>query len=200
MNKIETHAQLRAVLGDRTPKVDEKVHASLNKQAVEFIQRSPFLLLATSDGQGNLEVSPKGDKPGFVQVREGALWLPDRTGNRMLLGFENILVNPNVALIFLVPHTTETLRVHGTAELFQDEALQREMADYGHDALLVTKVTVTEAFFHCGKALVRSHLWEPDRWGEGYKVNWGYEMEHTDDPAVREKWDQAAAHAYQNDL
>lgn len=200
MNKITTLTQLRALLGEKIPKVDEKVHATLNKQAVEFIERSPLLLLATADAQGRLEVSPKGDRPGFVQVRDGALFIPDRTGNRMFLGFGNILVNPNVALIFLVPHTTETLRVHGTAELFEDDALQKEMADYGKDALLITKVTVTECFFHCGKALVRSHLWEPAHWGEGYRVNWGYELEHTDDPAVRAKWDAACAEAYKKDL
>lgn len=201
MRKITSHEELRQVYGDVLPKVAEKIHAGLNKQAIEFIARSPFLLLATADAQGNLEVSPKGDKPGFVKV-EGAntLYLPDRTGNRLLMGLENILQNPRVALIFLVPKTTETLRVHGTAEIFQDQALQSEMADYGHDALLITKVTVTEAFFHCGKALIRSHLWEPDQWGEAYRVNWGYEMEHTEDAAVRAKWDAAAAHSYKNDL
>lgn len=201
MRKITTREELRKLYGEPVSKVENKIHANLNRQAIEFIACSPFILLATSDETGSLEVSPKGDKPGFVRVEgESALLIPDRTGNRLLMGMENILRNPRVGLIFLVPRTVETLRVHGTAELYQDDALQSELADYGKNALLIMRIAVSECFFHCGKALVRSHLWQPEKWGDGYPVDWALEMENTDDPVARARWEQAAAVAYRDDL
>ncbi len=201
MRRITTHEELRELYGEPVSKVENKIHQRLNRQAIEFIARSPLMLLATSDEAGGLEVSPRGDRPGFVRVEgDNVLLIPDRTGNRLLMGMENILRNPSVGLIFLVPRTVETLRVHGTAELYQDDALQSELADYGKNALLITRVLVSECFFHCGKALVRSHLWQPEKWGDAYSVNWALEMENTEDPAARARWEQAAAVAYRDDL
>ena len=170
--QITTREQLRALYGEPADLTKSKVRDHLTQSAQDFIRKSPLLFLATG-----AEVSPKGDPPGFVRIEdERTLLIPDRPGNKLLFGYETILQHPEVGLIFLVPGTTETLRVSGTATLWQDDILQQELAERGKPALLILKVTVTECFFHCGKALIRSHLWQSDQWGEPYKMNWAHEL------------------------
>src|SRR4051812_19394960 len=116
--RITAVEQLRARIGETSPLVQHKLWRSLEPVAIDFIHRSPFLLLATSDADGNLDVSPKGDGPGFVAVEDPTtILIPDRKGNKLIFGLQNILANPHVGLIFLIPGTGETLRVNGTAEL-----------------------------------------------------------------------------------
>ena len=158
--KIETVDQLREVVGHPNPATEQKKSTGLTKDAIEFIGNSPLLLLATASDAGAMDVSPKGDAPGFVQIDEhNNLLIPDRRGNRLVDGHLNILQNPTVGLIFIVPNTRETLRVNGSAELVVDEQLQKAMSNQNHPAVLITRVHVRECFFHCGKALIRSHLW-----------------------------------------
>ena len=172
--KIETIAQLRDVVGHPHPATEQKKSAELTRDAIHFISTSPLLLLATSSANGATDVSPKGDDPGFVSVDEhNNLLIPDRRGNRLVDGHLNILQNPEVGLIFIVPNTRETLRVNGTAELIADEHLQKTMANQNHPAVLITRVKVRECFFHCGKALIRSHLWQPDTWPAKNRVSFG---------------------------
>ena len=172
--KIETIAQLRDVVGHPHPATEQKKSAELTRDAIHFISTSPLLLLATSSANGATDVSPKGDDPGFVSVDEhNNLLIPDRRGNRLVDGHLNILQNPEVGLIFIVPNTRETLRVNGTAELIVDEHLQKTMANQNHPAVLITRVKVRECFFHCGKALIRSHLWQPDKWPAKNRVSFG---------------------------
>jgi PPOX class probable FMN-dependent enzyme len=125
-----------------------------------FIAASPFLVLATGS-QGGLDCSPKGDRPGFVQVENDgrALLIPDRRGNNRLDGLKNIVEDPRVGLIFFVPGANETYRVNGRAKISADPALRRRFAVNGNEPATVIVVAVEQAFPHCPKALVRSDLW-----------------------------------------
>lgn len=171
---IRSVEALREVVGATQPGLDQKNQPKLDEYAVDFLSRAPFLVLATSDAEGNLDASPKGDGPGFVEVEdERTLLIPDRPGNRLVYGHLNILENPNVGLIFMIPGTPETLRVNGRAELTKDpEALER-LAARGRPAVVAIRVTIDECFFHCAKAFIRSKLWSPDGWPEKHRVSFG---------------------------
>jgi PPOX class probable FMN-dependent enzyme len=175
--RIETEEQIGEVLGQPFELVRQKIFDHVDEYAAAFIARSPLALLATSDKRGALDVSPKGDAPGFVTVEDSrTLLLPDRPGNKLAYGFRNIVENPRVGMVFVVPGTTETLRANGSAELTRDPALLERFAVQGKPALLVTRITVEECFFHCGKAFIRSGLWKPDSWPAGYRVNLGKQL------------------------
>jgi len=162
---IETRDQLRAILKEPTEPVIRKTLKCLDKHCGVFIGRSPFMLLATADANGNADVSPKGDPPGFVKIIDKhTLAIPDRPGNRRADSMENILQHPNVGLIFLIPGKTETLRVSGTASIVRDKGLRESMSVNDQSPELVIVVDVTEAFFHCSKCMVRSKLWKPEHW------------------------------------
>lgn len=180
MNLVESTplrdlAELRkCVGGEPHPVAAHKVFDVLEPHAKAFIDRSPFLLLATSDSDGRLDVSPKGDAAGFVCIQdERTLWIPDRPGNKLIFGLQNILENQRVGVVFLIPGTQETLRVNGRAEIHADPALLEQLAARGRPALVAIRVEVEECFFHCAKAFKRAALWEPDRWPERFKVSFG---------------------------
>jgi uncharacterized protein len=163
--RIATVEELRALVGESSPAVAAKLGAALDEHARAFIARSPFLVLATSDREGHEDVSPKGDDPGFVAVGDDrTLLIPDRTGNKLVFGLQNILANPRVGVLFMVPGTGETLRVNGTAELTRDPAILERLTARGKPALLAIRVTVEECFFHCAKAFLRARLWKPETW------------------------------------
>jgi len=162
---IETRQQLRAVLPEPNDLVTRKVLSRLDRHCSAFINRAPFMLLASSDADGNVDVSPKGDPEGFVKIIDGqTLAIPDRLGNNRADSLENILQNPQVGVIFLIPGKRETLRISGTACIVRDQALRDSMAVRDRSPALAIIVTVEEAFFHCSKCMVRSGLWQPDRW------------------------------------
>lgn len=145
--------------------VTAKTISELDDHCRKFIARSPFVVIASSDAAGNCDVSPKGDPPGFVRVLDGKnLLIPERPGNHRADTFCNVIENPKVGLIFLVPGSRETLRVSGTARLVADEDVRRTMEEKGKVPDLVLAVHVEEAFFHCAKCVIRSGLWEPERW------------------------------------
>jgi len=136
----------------------------LDKHCRHFISRSPFLVMATSDAEGRCDASPKGDLPGFVTVQDDTtLLIPDRLGNNRVDSLENILANPHVGLIFFLPGYQETLRVNGKARISTDPDLLGATAHAGKPPKSVIVVTVEEAYMHCGKALIRAHLWDPGR-------------------------------------
>lgn len=154
---------LRAHFGQISPLAEKKVLRHIDRFCRDFIALSPFLVLATSDGQGHADASPRGDGPGFVAVLdEKTLLIPDRRGNNRVDSFGNILASPGVGLIFFVPGIDETLRVNGQAEITQDEALLTPLAVQGIAPVIGLKVVVEETYFHCGKALMRSRLWKAD--------------------------------------
>ena len=137
MTLLTTVEQVRAIIGEENPVVRTKLFQGLEPTAKAFIARSPLVLLATADRDGRPDVSPKGDEPGFVAVEDDqTLLVPDRKGNKLIFALQNILANPAVALIFLVPGTEETLRVHGTAELTADRAVVQRLVSRGQPALL----------------------------------------------------------------
>ena len=174
MSVINTIEELRDIVGAEIPGLGEKNQPVIDEFARDFIKRSPFLVLTTSNNQGQLDASPKGDAPGFVLVRdEQTLLIPDRLGNRLVYGHRNILSNPHVGLLFMIPGTTETLRVNGKASLTADDELVEQLAARGRSAVLVIQVDVEEVFFHCGKALLRSKLWQTETWGEPHRVSFG---------------------------
>jgi PPOX class probable FMN-dependent enzyme len=162
---IETREQLRTVLEEPSDLVTRKTLSFLDKHCGVFIGRSPFMLMSTCDANGNMDISPKGDPHGFVKILDKkTLAIPDRPGNNRADSMENILQNPKIGLIFLVPGKSETLRVSGTASIVRDKALQDSMAIKNRSPELVIVVNVEEAFFHCSKCVIRSKLWQEEHW------------------------------------
>ena len=173
-HRIKTLSQLQTLLGEPNPLTPKKLLSALDETAIAFIARSPFLVLATADTEGNLDASPKGDGPGFVLVEDRhTLLIPDRKGNRLIFGLRNILANPRVGIIFVVPGTDETLRINGAAELTSDPDLLLRLSARRAPALLAIRVTVNECFFHCAKAFIRSQLWKSETWPERQKISFG---------------------------
>jgi hypothetical protein len=170
-HKITDLAQLEKQIGEPIPGVALKVLDRIEAFARDFIAESPFLVLATADADGNMDASPKGDAPGFVEIADDrTLLIPDRPGNKLIYGHRNILANPSVGVLFLRPGTNETLRINGRAELTRDPELLARLAARGKEATLVIRVRIDEVFFHCAKAFVRSNLWKPEKWLERKKV------------------------------
>ena len=160
---IRDAAELRGHLGEPSDLVKRKKLDRLDKHCRHFIALSPFLVLATSDRAGGCDASPRGDAPGFVAVLDdGRLLLPDRRGNRLVDSMLNILENPQVGLVFFIPGFIETLRVNGRAGLVRDPALLEPLTAQGKRPETGILVEVEEAFLHCGKALIRSRLWDPE--------------------------------------
>jgi PPOX class probable FMN-dependent enzyme len=157
-----TVEQIREVLGPPGPAVEAKISSQIGLTARRFIAHSPFVCLATGSDSG-ADCSPRGDGPGFVKVLDDVtLAIPDRIGNALADSFSNICHAPAVGLLFLVPGLRETLRVNGKGYITDDaELLERFYVD-GRRAKLALIVNVEEAYFHCGKALIRSRLWDPE--------------------------------------
>ena len=162
--QIRTEEALRAEYGAINHLASLKVLGALDRFCREFIALSPFLVLASGDGAGRADASPRGDAPGFVAVLDDhTLVIPDRLGNKRVDSFGNIVRSPGVGLIFLVPGVNETLRVNGTAVLTRDATVLAPLAAQGKVPLVGLVVNVEEAFFHCGKALIRSKIWDASR-------------------------------------
>jgi len=162
---IETAAQLEAHAGTAPEKVRVKEISALDDLCRDFIARSPFLMIATVDPDGVVDVSPKGDPSGFVHVLSDTLLaIPDRPGNRRLDSYHNLLKDPRIGLIFLIPGKGETLRVSGEAKIVRDAALLETMPVDGKQPSMALVVHVVRAFMHCPKAMIRSGIWQPETW------------------------------------
>lgn len=160
---VRTETELRDLIGLPAELVCSKVTDRLNHLTREYVERSPFVLVATSDAAGNCDVSPRGDPAGFVRVLdERTLLVPERPGNRIADTLTNLLANPHLGLLFLVPGATETFRVNGTAVLTTDPDLLAPSAIEGRTPRLGIVVTVDQAYTQCSKAVLRSQLWDPD--------------------------------------
>ncbi len=165
--QITTADELRDVVGEPVRRAVLKQRDRLDGIDRAFIAHSPFLVIATSGRDGSVDVSPKGDPAGSVHVLDDhTLAIPDRPGNRRVDGFGNILENPHVGLIFLVPGRSDTLRVNGTARILRDPSYAEALRHRGHVPRLVLEVGVEEVFTHCAKALLRAGLWKPEQWPE----------------------------------
>ena len=158
---VTTTTDLREIVGQPRFWLQPKVMDHLDRRCRNFIAMSPFIIIASVNASGQVDVSPKGDPPGFVRVLDDrTLAIPDRQGNRRCDTFHNIVDNPNVGMIFLVPGRGETLRIAGRARLVRDLAIRQAMSLDGKVPDLATVVAVERAYFHCPKCMARSKLWK----------------------------------------
>jgi uncharacterized protein len=162
---VSDPGELREIVGAPVRRVAEKVRPALDPLDREWLSASPFCLVATAAADGSCDVSPKGDPPGFAHVLDDrTLAIPDRPGNRRVDGFANVIENPHVGLIFLIPGRTDTLRINGSARLVREAPFFDALIVNRHRPRLALVVDIEEVFYHCSKAFLRSSLWDPASW------------------------------------
>jgi PPOX class probable FMN-dependent enzyme len=162
---ITSPQELRDLYGEPHPRAITKERVRLHPWDRSWLAASPFCMIATADADGNCDVSPKGDPPGFTYVIDDTtIAIPDRPGNRRIDGFHNVLANPHVGMNFVVPGRTETLRINGRARLIRDAPFFDEMIVKGHRPRLALVVDIEQIFLHCGKSFLRSQMWQPETW------------------------------------
>ena len=163
---ISSHEELEGLLGTPNERAANKGRPALLPVDLDWLAASPFCVMATSDGHGNCDASPKGDPPGQLVhvIDDRTIALAERPGNKRADGYKNILVNPHVGLNFLIPGRGDTLRINGRARLVSDAPFFDEMVVKGHRPILVVVVDIEEVFSHCAKAFLRSGLWQPETW------------------------------------
>jgi PPOX class probable FMN-dependent enzyme len=166
--QITSVDELVALIGVPLPRVANKVRHELHELDREWLAASPFCLVATSDETGACDVSPKGDPPGQLAyvIDDNTIALAERPGNRRADGYKNVLGNPHVGLIFLIPGRGDTLRINGRARLVSDAPFFDDMIIKGNRPILAVVVDIEEIFHHCAKAFLRSQLWRPETWGD----------------------------------
>ena len=160
---VNSYSELRDVYKPPAPRASQKVLDHLDVHCRNFIALSPLCVLSSANSQGQADASPRGDPPGFVKVLDDkTLLLPDRPGNNQVDSLQNIVENPGVGLLFFVPGMNETLRVKGKAEIVTNNDELESMTVKGRPPVSGLRITVEEAFLHCGRALIRSRVWDPD--------------------------------------
>ncbi|GAA2852652.1 pyridoxamine 5'-phosphate oxidase family protein [Paenarthrobacter ilicis] len=165
MDTITTSAELEKIIGLPLDRTRKKVRSTLSDFDRQWLAASPFCVLSTTDSEGRVDASPKGDPAGFIKVLDNTtIAIPERPGNRLAFGFHNILQNPNVGLLSVVPGRTDTLRINGTAQVVGNADFFDQMLVKGHRPRAAVVITVEEVFTHCGKAFMRSGLWQPETW------------------------------------
>lgn len=174
MAKLTSTADLRRIIADPRSSTRSKILDALDEQSIDFLKRCPFALVSTTSADGTIEVSPKGDEPGFIRVEDPrTLLIPERVGNNLAFGLSNIVTNGNIGMIALVPATGETLRLSGTAEVFDDPELVQSLSSLGKPALLATRIHIKHCYFHCARSIVRAKLWDPKAWPAPGRVSFG---------------------------
>jgi PPOX class probable FMN-dependent enzyme len=162
---VSSVTQLRSAIGEPRPAVVDACLRELDAHCRAFIAKCPFVLVASADAGGRFDISPKGDPPGFVHVLDdGTLAIPERPGNRRASTFVNVIANPRVGLLFLIPGKQETLRIGGSARIVRDRWLCEPMAVNGKAPDFALVVAVQYAYFHCAKCVIRSKLWQFEHW------------------------------------
>jgi PPOX class probable FMN-dependent enzyme len=163
--EITSYDELRELVPQPMAAAAGKERTELHDLDLQWLAASPFCLVATSDADGNCDVSPKGDPAGFTKVLDrSTIAIPDRAGNRRVDGFTNILSNPHVGLIYFVPGRTDTLRINGRARIVKEAAFFDEMIVKGNRPQLALLVEIEQIFHHCSKSFMRSKLWKPETW------------------------------------
>ena len=164
--QVTTEEQLREIVGHPSEMVVKKVKPMLEPGHAQWLAACPMVFMATSDAQGRVDVSPKGDPPGKVVhvIDAKTIAIPERPGNKRVDGYVNILSNPRVGTIALVPGRGDTLRVNGRARIVDDADYFDELAVKGRRPILAVEIDIEEVFFHCAKAFYRSNLWKPEQW------------------------------------
>jgi PPOX class probable FMN-dependent enzyme len=163
---ITTVDELVDLVGRPLPRVAHKSRAALHELDRVWLAASPMCLVATADASGACDVSPKGDPPGQLAyvIDDTTIAIAERPGNRRVDGYRNVLANPHVGLIFLIPGRGDTLRINGRARLVSDAPYFEAMVVKGHRPVLALVVEIEEIFHHCAKAVLRSRLWQPEAW------------------------------------
>jgi uncharacterized protein len=168
---ITTLEQLREIYPPPAERSLQKEVEHLDEHCRRFISLSPFALISSSNARGDCDVSPKGGPPGFATVLDDRrLLIPDATGNRRLDSLQNMLENPRVGLLFLIPGLGETLRINGSVGLTRDPELLAGLPTGGRPAALGLVVTVEQAYLHCAKCIIRSKLWRPESWASAEEL------------------------------
>lgn len=196
MTRIATHDALRRLYAEPVDRVVRKELDHLDEHCRRFIAQSPFLVLATVGGGGDVDASPRGDHPGFVQISDdGCLLIPDRPGNNRLDSLANLVERPNAGALFLIPGVDETLRVNGTVEIRDDEALRARFAIAGRLPTVVLVLRPEQVYLHCAKAFMRSKLWDPSSWADERPIPTLGQMirDQIDGPAPAETQEQMIA-------
>jgi PPOX class probable FMN-dependent enzyme len=174
MARISTKEELRRIIAEPRPATRVKILDALDEQSIEFLKRCPFALVGTTSADGTVEVSPKGDEPGFIRVEDPkTLLIPERVGNNLAFGLNNIIDTGEIGIIALVPATGETLRISGTAEIHDDPDLVASLSSLGKPALLATRVRIKHCYFHCARSIVRAKLWDPKAWPAPGRISFG---------------------------
>lgn len=174
MARISTKEDLRRIIAEPRPATRVKILEALDNQSIEFLKRCPFALVGTTSADGTVEVSPKGDEPGFIRVEDSrTLLIPERVGNNLAFGLNNIIDTGQIGIIALVPATGETLRISGTAEIHDDPDLLASLSSLGKPALLATRVRIKHCYFHCARSIVRAKLWDPKAWPAPGRISFG---------------------------
>jgi PPOX class probable FMN-dependent enzyme len=174
MARISTKEELRRIIAEPRPATRVKILDALDEQSIEFLKRCPFALVGTTSADGTVEVSPKGDEPGFIRVEDAkTLLIPERVGNNLAFGLNNIIDTGEIGIIALVPATGETLRISGTAEIHDDPDLVASLSSLGKPALLATRVRIKHCYFHCARSIVRAKLWDPKAWPAPGRISFG---------------------------
>lgn len=163
--EVTSADELRAIVGEPTAAVAKKVTDRLSPAQQSWLKQSPLGFVATTDAHGRVDVSPKGDPPGFVQIIDDTtIAIPERPGNRRVDGFLNVLQRPHVGTVFVIPGRGDTLRINGTARILSDAEYFEAMVVGGKRPILALEIAIEEVFFHCPKAFLRSDAWKPDSW------------------------------------
>jgi PPOX class probable FMN-dependent enzyme len=199
MARIETLEALRRLIPDPNPRTALKVADRIEPRDAAFLARAPFAVLATVDAHGTVEASPKGDVPGFIRVEdERTVVLPERAGNNLCYGPQNILATGRAALMVVIPGTSETLRISGAASLHDDPDLLESLSQPGRPALLAIRIRAERVFFHCARSFLRAGLWRPETWGARHRVNFGdlYAERTGGGDAVRAELEKVVETAY----
>jgi PPOX class probable FMN-dependent enzyme len=174
MARISTKEELRRIIAEPRPAAHVKILDALDDQSVEFLKRCPFALVGTTAEDGTIEVSPKGDEPGFIRMEDTrTLVIPERVGNNLAFGLSNIIATGKIGIIALVPATGETLRISGTAEIRDDADLLASLSSLGKPALLATRIHIKHCYFHCARSIVRAKLWDPKSWPAPNRISFG---------------------------
>jgi PPOX class probable FMN-dependent enzyme len=164
-SEVTTVEQLRDIVGHPTEGVANKVETKLAPIHQNWLAHSSLAFVATVDADGRIDVSPKGDPPGFVHIIDNStIAIPERPGNKRVDGFLNVLQRPHVGTLFVVPGRGDTLRVNGRATVLSDADYFDAMKVKGKRPILALEITVEEVFFHCPKAFLRSDTWKPETW------------------------------------
>ena len=171
---VQSIAELRAIVPHAAKLVEAKILDHLDEQASAFLAASPLVLLSTSGADGRIDVSPRGDEPGFIRIEDPrTILLPERNGNNLAFSLQNIVENPNVGIMALLPNAGETLRINGKAAILADADLLQELGARGKPAMVAVRVSIERAYFQCARALLRARIWDPETWPARRRISFG---------------------------